>query len=98
MMGSLGAFLKVISTEDPENEVYDPVRVGAVAGLAVYIFGGLALIATAFHTAWFLKTAPDFAGLGTGLAAWGVGLGGALAGIGGALLGKAHADAITDAK
>lgn len=93
MFSNLARLIRVISTEDDNNVVFDPVRVGAVAGVGVYLLGGLSIVVMGLHTVWFTTTPIDYQSFGIGFAAWGGGLGAILAGVGGAMFAKAHADA-----
>lgn len=86
--------VRTMLTEDEANKVWDPVRMGFLAGLVVYLVGGCVLIAALIHTVWANHTAADFQAYGIALAAWGTGFGGYLAGTGGALWMKAKGDKI----
>lgn len=93
MIKFLGIVLKAISTEDPENQIFDPVRVLWLLGGLAYLGLGLVLGCTALRAVWFLKTVPSFTDMGTGFAAWGAGFGAYVFGGAAALYQKAKADA-----
>lgn len=86
--------VRTMLTEDDANKVWDPVRMGFLGGLVVYLFGGCVLIAALIHTVWSNQSAADFQAYGIALAAWGAGFGGYLTGAGGALWMKARGDRI----
>jgi len=91
-MKAIYAFLKAISTEDPENQIFDPVRVIWLAGGIIGLVGGFMLCVAGFHAVWFLKTVPSFTDMGTGLGLWLGGFGAYVVGGAGALWAKAKAD------
>lgn len=86
--------LKAITTDDDKNVVIGMVRVGWVAGLGVYLFGGLSMIMVMLKLAWDTKTAADYSSFGMGFGAWLAGLSAYIAAGAGALWMQAKADAV----
>lgn len=84
--------VRTMLTEDDANKVWDPVRVGFLAGMVVYLFGGCALVGALVHVIWVNKQVADFQSYGIALAAWGAGFGAYLTGTGAALWMKAKGD------
>lgn len=94
MFIGISHILKAITTDDDKNVVIGMVRVGWVAGLGVYLFGGLSMIAVMLRIAWSQNTAADYSSFGIGFAAWCGGLSAYIAAGAGALWMQAKADAV----
>lgn len=84
--------------EDDDNNVADPLRAGFLAGMAIYLVGGIALIFALVHKVLFTPDhGADLMSFGGAMAAWAGGLGLLLTGTGGALWMKSKGDALPDA-
>jgi uncharacterized membrane protein YedE/YeeE len=84
--------VRTMLTEDDANKVWDPVRIGFLGGMVIYLGGGCVLIAALMHTVWGNHAAVDFQAYGIALAAWASGFGVYLTGTGAALWMKAKGD------
>lgn len=91
----MGLFRQIwnMMCEDDANLVLDPLRVGFVAGMAVYLTGGAALVIALLHKTYFSHDPLDLQAYGIALAAWATGLGGLLTGTGAGVMMKAKGDA-----
>ena len=84
--------------EDDANQVPDPLRMGLLGILGIYLLGGIAMIVALLHAVWFRHDMPvDFQSFGIGFAAWATGGGALLTGAGFGIFGKAKGDALPDA-
>lgn len=82
-----------MSCEDDDNTQIDPLRVGFLAGLVLYLYGGVVLIQALAHIVWASDKATDLQAFGVALGAWAAGLGAYITATGGALWMKAKGDA-----